>query len=95
MSEIKDDPNEMYLLSIRIGGRLPDELHRAMLLWSYDPRANGVVKEYLEWVDRCRERDEMNGKFRRRMASIERNERALNLAIMILMFAALVASTLS
>lgn len=80
------DPFEMYLLSIRIGGRLPDESHRKMLLWSYDDRYSGIVKDYLEWAEHCRERDRREDSLRKRMQEIERNERFLWIATTVAMF---------
>lgn len=86
MHEIKDDPFEMYLLSIRTGGRLPEHLQVAMLLWSYDERHCGVVKDYLEWVEHCRERDRLENAFRKRIGNIERNERFLSIIATVAMF---------
>lgn len=81
-----NDPFEMYLLSIRTRRRLPDQLHGAMLLWSYDERYGGIVKDYLEWAEHCRERDRMENSLRKRIRDIERNERLLSVAATVTMF---------
>lgn len=81
MESERFDPLEMYLYSIRTGGRLPDELHGKMLLWSYDENHCGIVKNYLEWVEHCKKRDERKERLRKRIGGIERNERLLNLMV--------------
>jgi len=44
-------PVRMYMHSLSTQERLPDELHEAMLFWSFDPRASDTVVSYLNWVD--------------------------------------------
>lgn len=60
-------PEKMYMLSLRIRGRLPDRLHEAMVMWSFDPSQSDYVKMYLDWTRHC---DEMR-------VSRERLERTL------------------
>lgn len=94
-SALPIDPHELYLFSLRTGRQLPDQLHNHMLLWSFDDTHSGVVKNYLEWVEHCKRRDENTERLRKRMESIEKMDRILNLATMlvgILIVAALVIS---
>lgn len=88
-------PQELYSISLRIGRKLPDQLHNHMLLWSFDDEHIHVVKDYLEWVEHCERRDEATERTRKRIESIEKMDRILNLATMlvgILLVAALVIS---
>ena len=89
------DPHDLYLLSLRTGRRLPDQLHEHMLLWSFDDKAAPVVKDYLEWIEHCKRRDEASELTRKRMESIERMDRALNLLGLVAAFALVVALVVS
>lgn len=83
---MKHSPEEMYRHSIRTGRKLPDELHEAMLLWSFDPKQEGIVKEYLVWVKTCEEREKYRSRMDKRMRSIESTEKVI--VFMMGMFAA-------
>lgn len=83
---LKIDPQELYFLSIRTGRKLPDDLHNSMLLWSFDDKMSGIVKEYLEWADHCQHRDELENKLRERMRKIDQNERLVSLVALVSMF---------
>lgn len=76
-------PEKMYMLSLRTHNRLPDRLHEAMVMWSFDPAQSDYVKMYLDWARHC---DEMR-------ASRERFERVMRNHDRILFFA-MVASGL-
>lgn len=89
------DPQELYLLSLKTGKQLPEQLHNHMLLWSFDDNHSWVVKNYLEWAEHCNRRDEQTERLKERMESMEKMDRALNLAAIlsaILLSAALVIS---
>ncbi len=47
-----ESPERMYSHSLSTCEKLPDELHEAMLVWSFDSKKSEVVRMYLEWVDR-------------------------------------------
>lgn len=89
------DPGELYLFSLRTGRRLPDQLHEHMMLWSFDDNAAPVVKDYLEWIEHCKRRDEAAELTRRRMQSIEKMDKALNLLGLVAAFALVVALVVS
>lgn len=44
-------PERMYMYSLSTREKLPEDLHEAMLLWSFDSKESFVVKSYLEWVE--------------------------------------------
>lgn len=83
---MKHSPEEMYRHSIRMGRKLPDELHEAMLLWSFDPMHEDTVREYLEWVKTCEARKKYRSRMDKRMRSIESTEKVI--VFMMGMFAA-------
>jgi hypothetical protein len=72
IDRMKSDPVCMYLYSLRTYSRLPDELHESMLIHSLDPASSESVRNYLEWVSACEERDERVALFRRREAMMDR-----------------------
>jgi hypothetical protein len=49
---LMESPERMYSHSLSTCEKLPDELHEAMLVWSFDSKKSEVVRMYLEWVDR-------------------------------------------
>jgi len=75
--ELKSSPHEMYMLALRTGGRLPDDLHRSMILWGYDERHEGIVKGYFGWLEKCEEIRKDRKESERRMRSIDFQERTL------------------
>lgn len=77
------DPQELYVLSLRTGRQLPDQLHNHMLLCSFDENHARVVKDYLEWAEHCNRREENTERLRKKMESIEKMDRILNLATML------------
>lgn len=44
-------PERMYMYSLSTHEKLPEDLHEAMLLWSFDSKQSFFVKSYLEWVE--------------------------------------------
>jgi hypothetical protein len=72
MERMKSDPVAMYIHSLRIQSRLPEELHESMLIHSLDPASSENVRSYLEWVSACEEREERMVVFRRRETMIDR-----------------------
>lgn len=66
-----------------------------MMLWSFDDNAAPVVKDYLEWIEHCKRRDEASERTRKRMESIERMDKALNLLLLVVGFALVVALVVS
>lgn len=50
---LKSSPERMWDLSLRNKERLPDDLHEAMLLWSFDPSQKLHVQFYLDWASQC------------------------------------------
>lgn len=61
---------EMYSYSLSLHDKLPEKLHEAMLLWSFDPESKDYVKDYLIWVDICEKRKVSKIRFYKRMARI-------------------------
>jgi len=59
VEKMMSDPMAMYLHSLRTFARLPDRLHEAMLLFSFDPSYSSYVKMYMEWVCACEEREKV------------------------------------
>ena len=59
------DPRAMYLHSLQTNGRLPDSLHEAMLLFSFDPEFGQCVKDYLMWSASCEKINEAMERLRR------------------------------
>lgn len=72
METMKGDPMAMYLHSLRTFSRLPEKLHEAMILHAFDPDYSKSVRDYLEWVRSCEERDARNADHRRREAMFDR-----------------------
>jgi len=89
------DPEELYLFSLRTGRKLPEELHNHMLLWSFDERGSRVAKDYMEWIEHCRLRDETVERTRRRLRDIERIDRALNVFMLVVALALSMALVIS
>ena len=65
--KLLNSPIDMYLYSLSTKQRLPDELHEAMLLWSFDIELNEYVKSYLSWIKTCEERKLSREKFEKQM----------------------------
>lgn len=65
--ELIKSPLEMYLYALSIKEKLPEDLHNAMLLWSYDQDSSEYVKSYLDWLERCDERKKSREKFEKQM----------------------------
>ena len=62
---IKTSPEEMYLLSLKIHQKLPEELHDAMILWSFNVDKKHIVQDYLFWVHHTEQRKNYREKIRR------------------------------
>lgn len=63
--EFVSSPEKMYMLSLRIHRRLPDRLHEAMFMWSFDPASADYVKMYLDWTAHCDETKAARDRFER------------------------------
>ena len=61
----------MYFLSLSIKDELPQELHNAMLLWSFSPQQADLVKSYLHWVETCKERKQKKNEYLNRKKNQE------------------------
>jgi len=83
IARVRRCPASMYMLSLRKHARLPDELHEAMLLFSFDPDHADCVRSYLEWAKSCDDRADALKRFRR----LERlNERLTAGLMLVCMF---------
>lgn len=80
LEKIKKSAEDLYIHSLIIHGRLPEDLHNAMMLWSFHPTESTYVKEYLIWADLCEKRQKSRDSFEKK---IQRND----LIIKVLLFA--------
>jgi hypothetical protein len=69
---VKSSPSDLYLHSLRIKQKLPQELHDAMMLWSFHPDGKEHARMYLEWVEHCELREESRIRFEKRMKNLDR-----------------------
>lgn len=51
--QLMRNPEAMWNASLSARTRLPDDLHEAMMLWSFDPKQSHWVQYYADWVDHC------------------------------------------
>jgi hypothetical protein len=72
IKRMKLDPTLMYLHSLRTNSRLSEELHETMLTYSLDPNNTWIVRNYLEWVSDCEERQNRMVFFYKREAMVDR-----------------------
>lgn len=76
LAEKKEDlissPEKMYMLSLVSRERLPEELHNAMLLWSFDSNMGPYVQMYLEWSSHCDEMKSSRIRFEKSMLLYDR-----------------------
>lgn len=72
--QLMASPMDMYLYALSLRDRLPEHLHQAMLMWSFDPKQNQHVQAYLEWVTSCEERKIAKEQWDKKFA---RNEKIL------------------
>lgn len=56
---------KMYMLSLSTRERLPEELHNAMILWSFDLKSKPYVQMYLDWTKHCEEMEARRKRFER------------------------------
>jgi len=54
--QLMASPMDMYLYALALRDQLPENLHQAMIMWSFDPKQNEYVQMYLEWVASCEKR---------------------------------------
>jgi hypothetical protein len=78
--QLISSPADMYLYSLALKDRLPDELHNAMLVWSFDPEEKAHVQAYLSWVASCDERKRARKDWERKM---ERSDTIMNVTMII------------
>ena len=71
--DIHRSSERLYLFSLSTKRRLPEELHNAMLLWSYSEEGRFYSKAYVEWADQCDKWAEMREKHRKREKFMERS----------------------
>lgn len=64
--ELISSPEKMYSLSMSTRSRLPEDLHNAMLLWSFDPNYAHYVQMYLDWSTHCDEMKAYRERFDKR-----------------------------
>lgn len=64
--ELVSSPEKMYMLSLSTRSKLPERLHNAMLLWSFDSKSAHYVQLYLDWSSHCEEMNAYRERFRRR-----------------------------
>jgi hypothetical protein len=72
--QLMASPMDMYMYALAIRDRLPENLHQAMIMWSFDPKQNEYVQMYLEWAKSCEERKTAKKRWERKFA---RNEKIL------------------
>lgn len=60
-------PEKMYLRSLATNEKLPERLHEAMIVWSFDSSSSFYCKLYLDWVSHLEKmqsyREKMNKRF--------------------------------
>lgn len=83
LEKIKNSAKDLYLHSLRIHGRLPEELHNAMMLWCFHPTESNYVKEYLIWADLCDKRQKSRESFEKK---IQRNDSIIKVLLFALGF---------
>lgn len=92
--QLMASPVDMYLYSLAIRERLPEKLHQAMLMWSFDPNQNEHVQRYLEWVESCEERKVAKERWEKKFARNERIMKVLMIALGALIFAMFITGLL-
>lgn len=65
--DLMSSPDKMYMLSLINRERLPENLHKAMLLWSFDPNFGPTVQMYLDWSNHCEDMRTARIRFEKRM----------------------------
>lgn len=76
--QLMASPMDMYLYALALRDRLPEHLHQAMIMWSFDPKQNLHVQAYLEWAKSCEERKIAKERWDKKFA---RNERIMKIAM--------------
>jgi hypothetical protein len=79
--QLMASPVDMYLYALAIRDRLPDNLHQAMIMWSFDPNQNEHVQRYLEWVGSCEERKVAKERWEKKFVRNERIMKFLMIAL--------------
>lgn len=54
---LSKDPYEMFRVSLSRRERLPEDLHQAMIMWSFHPHLQAPAKMYVEWIDFLEEKE--------------------------------------
>lgn len=90
-----DDPVEMYLLAVRLRGRLPEPFHQRMLLCSFDEKHMQTVKDYLSFLSYCDERDAYRERMDKKLRLIDQCDRAMLVVNAMIFFALLVSAAIS
>lgn len=84
---LKSNPEKMWDIALRNKQRLPDDLHEAMLLWSFDASQKFTVQLYLDWVGHCEAMEASREKFERERRLHDR----ILFGMMVVSYVALVA----
>jgi hypothetical protein len=61
--KLSKNPAMMLSISMSRRERLPDDLHTAMVMWSFHPDKQKICKFYFDWVAACEHKDETGGMF--------------------------------
>jgi hypothetical protein len=92
--QLMASPVDMYLYSLAIRDRLPENLHQAMLMWSFDPKQNEHVQAYLTWATSCKERKVAKERWEKKFARNERIMKVLMIALGASLFAMFITGLL-
>ena len=65
-------PEKMYQFACSTRRRLPEEFHRAMLLWSFDSEKAQIVEMYISLSDHWESMAEWRAEFNRKMLFCDR-----------------------
>ncbi|NBT59367.1 hypothetical protein EBT16_11350 [bacterium] len=92
--ELISSPEKMYMLSLSIRDRLPENLHNAMLLWSFDPNNSHYVQMYLDWSSHCEEMKRSKERFDIRCKTHDRIMLSLMVVTGLAIFSTLVSGVI-
>lgn len=70
--QLRSSPEKMYWYALGTREKLPEELHDAMMLWSFDPANSFYCRLYLDWIGHCDEMRMIREKFEKRQRIMDR-----------------------
>lgn len=70
--ELVSSPEKMYEFACSTRRRLPGELHRSMLLWSFDPEKSQLVEMYVSLSDHWESMAKWRAEFNQKMLLCDR-----------------------